>query len=130
MVGVVRRGWVPIPGSPEGFLSPISHDDAAAAAVAALTLDPGTYNVVDDEPVTRREYFDTLAAALSVPAPKFPPNWTVRLLGSAGEFLSRSERISNRKLKESSVWVPKYSSVREGWREIIPAMEKNGRVAA
>ena len=58
------------------LLSPISHDDAAVAAVAALELGAGTYNVVDDEPVTRREYFNALAAVLGAPPPKFPPQWT------------------------------------------------------
>ena len=130
MVGIVRRGWVSIPGAPESFLSPLAHDDAAAAAVAALELQTGTYNVADDEPVTRREYFGTLAAALGVPPPKFPPPWTARLLGSTGELLSRSQRISNRKLRSSSAWAPKYASVREGWREVVPAMEKSGRAAA
>ncbi|SRR6266542_287077 len=130
MIRVVRRGWVPMPGAPESFLSPISHDDAATAAVAALEVGAGTYNVVDDEPVTRREYFDTLAAVLGVPPPKFPPQWTVHLLGSAGELLSRSQRISNRKLKSQSGWAPKYPSVRESWRAVVSAMEKSGQTAA
>ena len=129
MIRIVRRGWVPLPGAPESFLSPISHDDAATAAVAALEVGAGTYNVVDDEPVTRREYFDTLAAALGVPPPKFPPLWTVHLLGSTGELLSRSQRISNRKLKSESAWAPKYPSVREGWRAVVSSMEI-GRTAA
>jgi nucleoside-diphosphate-sugar epimerase len=80
--------------------------------------------------VTRREYFDTLAAALGTPPPKFPPQWTMRLLGSAGELLSRSQRISNRKLRSQSQWAPKSPSVREGWRAVVPAMEKNGQTAA
>jgi nucleoside-diphosphate-sugar epimerase len=130
MIRIVRRGWVPLPGAPESYLSPISHDDAATAAVAALEVGAGTYNAADDQPVTRREYFDTLAAALGVPPPRFPPQWTARLLGSAGEFLSRSQRISNRKLKSQSGWAPKYPSVREGWRAVVPAMEKDGQTAA
>jgi 2-alkyl-3-oxoalkanoate reductase len=86
--------------------------------------------VVDDEPVRRREYFDALAAALGVPPPKFPPGWTVRLLGTAGELLSRSQRISNRKLRSQSGWAPKYPSVRAGWRSVVSAMEKSGQTAA
>ena len=112
------------------FLSPVSHDDAASAAAAALDFDAGTYNVVDDEPVTRREYFDTLASALGLPPPKFPPLWTVHLLGSTGELLSRSLRISNRKLRRASGWAPKVPSVREGWADVVPALESRGRAAA
>ena len=130
MAGIVRRGWVPIPGAPGAFVSPVSHDDAASAAVAALELGPGTYNVVDDEPVTRRAFFDTFAAALGVPAPKFPPHWAVHLLGTTGELLSRSLRISNRKLRGASAWSPKFPSVRDGWAAVVSALEKTERTAA
>lgn len=130
MIRIVRRGWVPMPGAPESFVSSVSHDDAATAAVAALALGAGTCNVADDEPVSRRDYFDTLAAALGAPPPEFPPPWTARLLGSAGELMSRSQRISNRKLKTQSGWAPGYPSVREGWRAIVPAMENSRHPAA
>jgi len=130
MIRLVRRGWVPLPGKPEAFVSSVSHDDAAAAALAALALPPGAYNVSDDEPVTRREYFDTLAAALGVARPRFAPAWTFRLLGSTGELLARSERISNRKLRAASSWAPRYRSVREGWPDAVAGIEAKGRTAA
>ena len=118
----VRRGRVPLPGNPGSFVSSVSHDDAATAAAAALGVPPGVYNVVDDEPVTRREYFDSLANALGVPAPKFPPHWAGLLLGSVGELLARSQRISNRKLKSVSDWTLKYPSVRQGWPAVVAAL--------
>ncbi len=130
MIPLVRRGWVPLPGEPGSFLSPLSHDDAATAVVAALELNAGVYNVTDDEPVTRREYFDTLAAALGAPAPRFLPGWAARLMGSTGELLSRSERISNRKLRSQSSWAPKYPSVREGWHDVVSSLEKSAPSAA
>ncbi len=52
----VRRGFAPLPGPPQAFISSVSHDDAARAAAAALALPAGIYNVADDEPVTHREY--------------------------------------------------------------------------
>ena len=54
----------------------------------------------------------------------------MHLLGSAGELLSRSLRISNRKLRSSSAWAPKYPSVHEAWRDVVPSLEKQGRAAA
>ena len=75
------------------------HDDAATAGAAALDLPAGIYNVVDDEPVTHREFFDSLAATLDVASPRLPPSWITPLLGSLGEMAARSERISNRKLR-------------------------------
>ena len=123
MIKVVRSGWSPLPGPPEGFVSSVSHDDAATAVIAALSIDEGVYNVVDDEPLTRREFAESLAQALGVPAPKFAPAWIARLGGSLGELLSRSLRISNRKLRAATDWIPIYPSVREGWPAIVEELE-------
>jgi len=122
-IDMVRRGWSPLPGSPEGYVSSIAHDDAAMAVVAALGVPAGAYNVTDDEPVRRRDYVGSLAAALGVAPPRFLPAWTARLMGSAGALLSRSERMSNRKLRTAAPgWRPKYHSVREGWSAIVAAL--------
>lgn len=125
MVGVIRKGWAPLPGSPSAFFSSIHHDDAASAVLAALRARAGTYNVSDDEPLRRREYVDTLAAALGTPPPKLPPAWLAWLGGSLTKLLARSQRISNRKLREETGWAPQYPSVREGW----PAVLANLRAA-
>jgi nucleoside-diphosphate-sugar epimerase len=122
MVQWVRRGWGPVPGPGSAYISSISHDDAAAAVAAALSLPAGAYNVVDDEPVTHREFFDALAAALDVPRPKLPPPWLTPLFGSLGQMMARSLRISNRKLRSVSTWAPEYPSVREGWRAVVPTL--------
>jgi len=122
-IGQLRRtGRAFLPGSPDAFLSSVSHDDAAAAAVSALALPSGTYNVAEDEPVTRRDYFDSLARVLGLPAPKPFPWWARAMLGTLGELLSRSQRISNKKLKAASSWAPRYRSVREGWPAVAAAL--------
>lgn len=116
LISAIRRGFAPVPGPPGAFLSSISHDDAATACLAALSLPCGVYNVADDEPLTRRAYVDAAAAALGVPSPRLPPRWAGRLMGSLGELLSRSQRISNAKLRRASGgWSPRYPSAREGW---------------
>jgi nucleoside-diphosphate-sugar epimerase len=127
----VKNGRAFLPGSSDAFVSSVSHDDAATATAAALTVPAGVYNVVDDEPVTRREYFASLAHALGAPPPKMLPRWTRWFMGSLGELLSRSQRISNRKLKSATHWTPRYRSVREGWPEVVAALpEENGSAAA
>jgi nucleoside-diphosphate-sugar epimerase len=126
----VRAGKEFLPGSPEAYVSSVHHDDAASAAAAALHLPAGVYNVADDDPLTRREYFESLARALGVPAPKPQPFWTKWLLGSLGELLSRSEKISNRRLKAASSWAPKFKSVREGWPDVIRAVPAQSGSAA
>ncbi|HEX2094624.1 MAG TPA: NAD(P)-dependent oxidoreductase [Longimicrobiaceae bacterium] len=114
----VRKGMAPTFGSADGFVSSISTDDAAAAVVAALGVPAGVYNVADDEPVRRREYFESLARTLGVPAPTLPPAWTTFLAGSLGETIARSQRVSNGKLKRAGEWAPRYPSVREGWQAV------------
>ncbi len=118
----VRRGWAPAFGSPEGFFSSLSHDDAATAVVAALGVLPGIYNVCDDWPVRRREFADALAGALGVPPPRFAPPWVAKLAGSLGETLARSQRIANGRLRGASAWTPRYPSVVEGWRATVEAL--------
>lgn len=83
LIGFVRKGWSPAP-APEGFISSISHDDTATAVVAALGIPAGIYNVVDDEPVRRREFFGSLAGALGVAPPKFLPRWVGRMRAGWG----------------------------------------------
>ena len=122
MLPMVRRGWAPLPGRPDAYWSSISHDDAASAVLAALALPSGIYNVTDDEPLRRRDYFDAIADALGVPPPSPMPSWLPTLMGSLGETLSRSLRISNRKLREASAWVPRLPSAREGWRAVVAAL--------
>ena len=122
MIKLVRKGWAPLPGSPDAFLSSISHDDAASAVVAALGVAAGTYNVTDNEPLRRRDYAGALAEALQVPSPKPLPSWITTLTGSLGELMSRSLRISNRLLRRRSGWQPKYPSLREGWPATVAAL--------
>jgi 2-alkyl-3-oxoalkanoate reductase len=124
MLKSVRRGMLPLPGDPEAFCSWVSHDDVATAVAAALGLPSGAYNVVDDEPVTRRVLGETLASLLGVKPPRPLPKWVSRLMGSLGELLSRSQRISNRKLRESSAWRPRHPSIREGFRAMLEERRK------
>jgi nucleoside-diphosphate-sugar epimerase len=126
LIGYVRKGRAPIPGSPEAFFSSVTNDDAATAVVAALSLPAGIYNVTDDEPLRRREYVDTLAQALGVAPPKLPPAWLMALGGSLAKLMARSVRISNRKLRQASAWRPRYPSAREGWKAAVEAIQGAG----
>ncbi len=123
MIKLLHKGYAALPGAGDAFISSVSHDDAASAVLAALDLPAGTYNVVDDEPLRHRDYFDALAAALGEKPPVLPPRWIGAIMGSVGETMARSLRISNRKLREHSAWRPKYPSVREGWPATVAALQ-------
>jgi nucleoside-diphosphate-sugar epimerase len=124
MIEMVRKGRHPLPGSPAAYVSSVSHDDAANAVVAAVHLPSGTYNVVDDEPVTRKDFGESLAAALGVKPPSPFPAWMAKVGGSTIELLSRSLRISNHKLHEFSDWEPTARSVRDAWPALIAGLVK------
>jgi nucleoside-diphosphate-sugar epimerase len=108
------RGWLPLLGSLDAYFSTCHHDDAATAVVAALNLPSGIYNVVDNDPMTHRQFGEVLSAIAGVPVPKPPPQWLVPLTGSLGETMARSLRISTAKLRQSG-WQPKHATAREGW---------------
>jgi nucleoside-diphosphate-sugar epimerase len=111
-------------GKPEAFVSSIHTDDVASSAVAALDAPAGIYNVVEDEPVTRREYLDAFSAAFGVGRLRPTPTWLVKLAsGAAAAAVIRSWRISNRKLRNATRWAPRYPSVREGWPAVAAARE-------
>ncbi len=122
MIRAVKLGWVPIPGGPQAFISSVSHDDAGRAVAAALSARSGIYNIIDDEPLRRVDYFGSLALALGVPPPHFLPHWLTPLFGSTGTLLARSLRISNRKFRDETSWRPWFPSVRQGWTAMLAEM--------
>ena len=110
----VRQGWSPLLGSPTAYWSSVAHIDAASAAVAALEAPGGLYNVCDDEPLKRSEWVGVVAAALGCPPPRQLPHLFVSLGGKTGELLSRSQRMSNAKLKRATGWQLRWPSARDG----------------
>lgn len=118
-----RTGKAASVGPGDRYWSSIHADDAAAAAVAALRAPSGIYNVVDDQPMTRRETFDALGSALGKRGLAYPSPLADRvirlIMGKKLEMVSRSFRVSNAAFKRATGWKPAYPSVREGWREVV-----------
>ncbi len=124
-VAIVRRGWGPLPGRAGAYWSSVSHEDAAGAVVAALEVPAGAYNVCDDDPLTRREWADALADAAGVPPPHLLPGWLAAVGGSTVELLSRSQRMTNAKLRGASAWALHWRSAREGLRAAVRTLERD-----
>jgi nucleoside-diphosphate-sugar epimerase len=109
-------------GKPDTFMSSIHTDDAAAAVVAALDAPGGVYNVVDDDPLTRRGYLDAFSEAFGLGRLRLTPGWVLRLVaGSVSRVLTASQRCSNRRFRDATGWAPQYPNAREGWKEIARA---------
>jgi len=124
IVNSVRRGIAPVFGTAESYMSSVWLDDAAAAVFAAMSVPAGAYNVTDDAPIRRGEAFDLLADTLGVKRPRAMPSWVARTMGSLGETLGRSQRISNAKFRHATQWVPTVSGLREGWDVLVNEIAK------
>jgi 2-alkyl-3-oxoalkanoate reductase len=79
--------------------------------------EPGSYNVVDDEPAPMREWLAVLAHVLGAKPPRRVPRWVARLF--AGEAVvmmaTESRGASNAKAKRELGWKLRYPSWREGF---------------
>lgn len=110
----LARGHVCIQvGSADGYVSSIHVADGGAAVAAALHAPAGTFNVVDDEPLTKRDYAEALARAVRARAWVRAPGRAALLLGDRSTSLTRSLRVTNQKLR-TSTGGPRYPSAREG----------------
>ncbi|UCZ60183.1 NAD-dependent epimerase/dehydratase family protein [Mycolicibacterium phocaicum] len=105
-----------VPGRSDTYLSSIHVADAASAVVAALTTPGGTYNIVDDQPLTKREYAEACAAAVGRRIWINGPGRLALLLGDRLTSITRSLRASNKRFRDSSGWRPRYPSAIEGYR--------------
>jgi nucleoside-diphosphate-sugar epimerase len=102
-------------GRSDSYTSSIHLADAADAVVAALTCPTGTYNIVDDQPVTKRQYAQACADAAGAKLWVTVPGRIGLLLGDRLTSLTRSLRVKNARFREASGWRPQYPSVREGY---------------
>jgi nucleoside-diphosphate-sugar epimerase len=123
-VRMARRGLAPVVGASEAYVSHIHLDDAAAAAVAALGLPAGRYNVAEDEPITKGELSEVAAAFAGRKRLSFLAARASRVGGKKTEPLRRSQRISNRKIREASSWRPTYASIRDGWPIVADQIDR------
>lgn len=116
LVEALGARQMPIVGSGKNYVSSIHVEDVGTAVAAAATVAPGTYNIVDDDPMTQRELMDTIVAALDAPAPRRIPYALARLVaGKAARVLSVSHRVSNLRFREATGWSPRYRSAADGW---------------
>ena len=114
-VNSARRGLFTMAGDPDGYISFVHIDDAAAGVVAALDVPAGVYNVAEPEPVRRAAHRDALAAHVGQSL-QAVPSVADRGGGDAADSLARSHRISSQRLQGVSRWVPGIHCV-DRWKE-------------
>ncbi|HEX6818568.1 MAG TPA: NAD-dependent epimerase/dehydratase family protein [Ktedonobacterales bacterium] len=120
-IRMAHLGIAPVPGPTDGYVSTIWIADAARAVVASLAggVPSGTYDVVDDEPFPRGELIGVIARSLGRKRLLRLPEPVIRVTtGAVGEYLSRSQRVSNRRFKAASGWAPEVRDSRVGWARL------------
>ncbi|MFI6299807.1 NAD-dependent epimerase/dehydratase family protein [Nonomuraea sp. NPDC050790] len=119
MFAALMRKRAPIlPRGTTGTTSFVHVDDAAAAAVAAMERGRGgeAYNIVDDEPVSWREFLFEVARAHGTPRPVVAPQWVVRLaVPYLGHLLiDTTLRVSHAKATDELGWSPSHRTLKDG----------------
>lgn len=87
----------PLSGNPDAYLNLIHVDDAVQTVVACEERGKTgtTYLVCDDRPLTRREYYETLASYVDAPVPTFD-----QTTQNNSPVQGLNKRCRNRKLRE------------------------------
>lgn len=106
-------------GGSKTYVSSINVLDGGRAVEAALAVAGGIYNIVDDVPLTKREFADAIASAAGRKLYVRAPGRIAELLGDSTTSLTRSLRVSNAKFKAATSWSPRFASAREGFSEMV-----------
>lgn len=115
LVRLARRGHALMLGDSTGWSSAVHTDDIGPAVLAALSVPPGAYNVVDDEPMRRADVLAVLAEAVGRPSLRQPPAVLTKVAGAPIKALARSQRVSANRFQQESGWRPRVASRRTGW---------------
>ncbi len=121
IVNAARRGVALDIGPSDSYAPMIDADDVASAVVAALDAPAGVYDIVDDEPMTRREMDRALAAAVGRHRLWRAPGW---FRPKRAEHLAASQRVSNQRFKDATGWQPASPNVRIGFRKLVAATRR------
>ncbi len=113
-------------GKADTYISSIHVADAATATAAALDTPSGTYNIVDNEPVTKKTYAQAVAAAIGKTPWAYAPGPAALLLGNRTTSLTRSLRVSNNRFRAQTGWQPTYANVRTGYAAFAAQRNHDG----
>ncbi|MFZ2239274.1 MAG: NAD(P)-dependent oxidoreductase [Gordonia amarae] len=125
MLLAAKLRFGPVLGHPDRYWSPICLPDAGSAVAAAIDAPAGVYNVVDDEPVTKRAFAEAISAAVGRRSWVRGPGRLIGLPGDQMSATTRSLRVSNAKFKNATGWSPQFPSAREGWRYTVKALSRS-----
>lgn len=114
----IRAGRAVLLGTPEQYVTPIHHNDAGAAFLAALRAGSGIYNV-GGQPLTRRRWaIDLAREAGATGSAKFFPEAVQVAVGSRLDDQRRSLRVSSLRFMKETGWEPTVGPSTPGWSHL------------
>jgi nucleoside-diphosphate-sugar epimerase len=116
-IEAIRTRAFPLVGDATATWSFLHVEDAADAAVAALTRGRGIYNITDDHPVRIGEWLTDVARLIDAAPPRRVPVWLARIVGGEGlvHMMTRARGSSNSKAHRDLGWTPGHADWREGF---------------
>jgi 2-alkyl-3-oxoalkanoate reductase len=106
---MMMRQQTPVVGKGQGVSSFVHISDAAIATVAALTAEPGVYNLVDDDPLPQAVWLPAFAKFVGAPEPRHLSETEAASI--AGEdvvyYATKLSGASNFKAKRVLAWTPR-----------------------
>jgi nucleoside-diphosphate-sugar epimerase len=106
---MVMKQQDPVVGNGEGVSSFVHIEDAAIGTVAALSAEPGVYNLVDDDPSPQAVWLPAFAKFVGAPPPPRMSEADVKSI--AGEdvvyYATKLSGASNAKAKRILGWKPR-----------------------
>ena len=128
---LARWGVASVPGRADAYHPFVAIADAARAVVAALeeahgrTLD--IFDITEDDPPTTTEINAAMAQAVGRQRVRSLPEPLVRMTMGSDilDAMSRSQRVSNRRFKDASGWVPTNGTKSGGWALVAQALRRS-----
>jgi nucleoside-diphosphate-sugar epimerase len=101
--------------------STVATSTAANRAALERGCPDRAYNIVDDTPVSWRDYVRTVADVTGAANPLTVPRWMLRLVApyAAGFATEVSFRLSNARARKELGWAPRFTDCRAGIRAAL-----------
>jgi nucleoside-diphosphate-sugar epimerase len=129
MFEMALKGRNKIIGKGNNHIPNIHACDAASAIVKAIEKMPigEKFIIVDDSPVTQKDFNIYLAEVMNLKKPGHIPGFIIKLIlgNDFYEIVKMNCVVSNQKAKKVLDWKPKYPSYKEGLKETIKEMQLN-----
>ncbi len=129
---MLRKRMFPVVRGGEGSKSWIHRSDAVSAIIASLERGRSgeVYNIVDDEPVSFRDFLFFAAQVFGAPRPRSLPLWFLRLTAPyAAASLATRLNVSNEKAKRELDWCLLFPSYQEGLKNLAAGVEREKKAA-